>query len=194
MYLKRILLLVSIMFIINSLKAQQLEFMQPVGYQNPFLKSGQYITSLYYYSRITETERSDNLTKTGEYNINLIGYLGLIDNLTLKTLITVHPYQKIYWYSEGGSGNDKSKFYVDPEFTISYRPIEFLEIFGSCNFSQYEIDRGPYSYYISTLVGYDPETGAAIYEPRLVTTQDKSVYDYTNYRFRFGLTYSGRLW
>ena len=59
--------------------------MQPVGYQNPFLKSGQFISNLYFnsYRNTTDYELGDS--NLGEYGINLSGYLGLTDFLTVST-------------------------------------------------------------------------------------------------------------
>ncbi|MBN1407911.1 MAG: hypothetical protein JW956_08985 [Calditrichaceae bacterium] len=193
MYLKRILLLVSIMFIVNSLKAQQLEFMQPVGYQNPFLKSGQYITSLYYYSYESNYRYSNDTHHNGSKYINIAGFLGLTDFLTLSTKIAVYPNQKMQWDTGESTMKRETDFYINPEITLSYRPIKSLEIFGSYNYRQYTITQGPYSYLQDVPIGID-STGTVIVEERRVYDSGMDPYDTSSYFFRFGLTYSGRLW
>jgi hypothetical protein len=193
MYSKHLLLILGIIFIIHVLQAQQLEYMQPVGYQNPFLKSGQFISSLYYYTLQTESDFTNSDVHTGDKNFNFTGYLGLTDFLTLSTRVVVFPDQKIHWETDGSTMKRNTDFYVNPEITLSYRPIEALEIFGSYNYRQYTISQGPYSFLQDAPIGAD-STGTIIYEERKVYTEGMNPIDTNTYFFRFGLTYSGKLW
>ena len=178
---------------INSLHAQQLEYMQPVGYQNPLLKSGQFISSLYYFSKQSETEYSGHNTHFEDNNINFFGYLGLTDFLTLSTRLSIYPSQKIQWETGESTMKRKTDFYINPELTLSYRPIQYLEIFGSFNYRQYTITQGPYSFLQSVPVGID-STGTVIYEERMAQVDGMDPMDSSSYYLRFGLTYSGKLW
>ena len=193
MYLKRFLLLVGILFIVSSIQAQQLEFMQPVGYQNPFLKSGQYITSLYYYMHESESNYSNYISHIGSEYLNLTGFIGLTDFLTLSTKIAVYPPQKIQWYTGENTMKRKNDFSVNPEITLSYRPIKSLEIFGSYNYRQYTTTQGPYIYMQDMPIGID-STGAVIVDEVRVFSPGMDPMDTSSYFFRFGLTYSGKLW
>lgn len=194
MYLKQLLLLFSIIFISNSLYSQQLEFMQPVGYQNPFLKSGQFIASLYSYSYQSETEYSDYDRYFRNNNINLVSYLGLTDYLTLATRIAIYPDQKINWSEGNSTQKRKNNFNINPELTLSYRPANSLEIFSSFNYRQYTTTEGPYSYLQSVPVGFDSTTGSIIYEERMFQVTAMNPMKTSSYFFKFGLTYFGRLW
>ena len=68
------------------LSAQKLEHMLPAGYQNPFLKSGQFITTLYYYSLLFEDDFNQEdppyVRNHGENSIRFAGYLGLTGQIT----------------------------------------------------------------------------------------------------------------
>lgn len=130
---------------------------------------------------------------TGNKNFNFNGYLGLTDFLTLSTRVAVYPDQKIQWETNGSTLKRKTDLYVNPEITLSYRPIEDLEIFGTYNYRQYTITEGPYSFLQEVPIGVDP-TGTVIYEEREVYTEGMDPIDTSTYFFRFGLTYSGKLW
>jgi len=180
--------------ILEFANAQRLEYMQQVGYQNPFLKSGQFISNLYFYSFGNTSERDLGDTNFGEYSINLSGYLGLTDYLTFSTRITAYPEQKTYWRSGGEEGKREQSFNINPQITLSYRPMDYLEIYGSFDYQQYEITSYPESYYTSFPAGVDTTTGQIIYENRKIIMDAQEPYTTSRYNFRFGLTYSGRLW
>ena len=167
--------------------------MQPVGYQNPFLKSGQFISDLYLYSYRNTIDRELDDTNFGEYSINLSGYLGLTDFLTVSTRLSAYPAQKTAWRSDGADGKREQSFNINPQITLSYRPIAYLEIYGSFDYQQYEITSYPESYYTSVPVGID-STGQIIYEDRKRIIEAQAPYTTSRYNFRFGLTYSGKLW
>lgn len=194
MYLKRLLLLVSILFIVNSIQAQQLEFMQPVGYQNPFIKSGQFIANLYFYAHQSETEQTNYTRHNDIKNVNFISYLGVTDYITVSTRIAIYPAQKVVWESEGSTLKTENDFHINPELILSYRPIQSLEIYGSFNYRQYTTTQGPYTTYTDFPIGIDPETGNIIYELREINVEGRDPIDTSIYFLRFGLTYSGKLW
>jgi hypothetical protein len=168
--------------------------MQPVGYQNPFLKSGQYIAGLYYYSYQSETEYSNYDRYSRNNNINLVSYLGLTDYLTISTRIAIYPDQKINWSEGNSTQKRKTNFNINPELTLSYRPVNCLEIFSSFNYRQYTTNEGPYSYLQSVPVGFDSTTGSIIYEEQMFQVEAMDPMKTSSYFFKFGLTYSGRLW
>jgi len=193
MFSKNLLLLLGIILITHTLQAQELEFMQPVGFQNPFLKSGQLISSLFYYERQAEIDFTNNDVHTGDKNFNFNGYLGLTDFLTLSTRVALYPDQKIQWETDGSTRKRKTDLHVNPEITLSYRPIEALEIFGTYNYRQYTTTQGAYSYMQEVPIDVD-STGTVIYEEREVHTEGMNPVDTRTYFFRFGLTYAGKLW
>ena len=193
MYLKRLMILVSLIFIINSLQAQRLEYMQPVGYQSPFLKSGQFISNLYFNSHQSESNYSSYERNMGNYNLNFSGYLGLTDYLTLTTRLGIHPAQKTIWSTGSRTDKMENNLNFNPELILSYRPIEYLEIFGSVDYRKYETTQGPYTY-LTERPRYDPNTHEIIYEERMVEIEGMDPYKTTRYIVRFGLTYSGKLW
>lgn len=95
MYLKRLFVLIGVCLVFNSLQAIMMDYMIPLGYQSPFLKSGQYVTSLYYYSYNNENESASEtlpyMVNHGEYSVNFLGYLGLTDYITLSTRLGIYP-------------------------------------------------------------------------------------------------------
>ena len=194
MYLKRLMILISLIFIINSLQAQRLEYLQPVGYQSPFLKSGQFISNLYFYSHQSESNHSLYETNMGNYNLNFSGYLGLTDYLTLTTRLGIYPAQKTSWSTGSRTNKTEDNLNFNPQLILSYRPIEFLEIFGSVDYRQYSKTQGPYTYVLETAVGVDPQSGEIIYEERTIDLEGMGTYETTRYAIRFGLTYAGKLW
>ena len=189
------LLIIVILYLSYELSnAQGLEFMQPVGYQNPFLKSGQFITNLYFYAHQSETEQTNYTRYNGSKNVNFIGYLGLTDYITISTRIAIYPTQKVVWESEGSTLKTENDFHFNPEFILSYRPVESLEIYGSFNYRQYTTTQEPYTTYTDFPIGIDPETGDIIYELQEINVEGRDPFDTSIYFLRFGLTYSGKLW
>ena len=193
MFLKRLILLIDICLIFNSLHAQKLEHMLPVGYQSPFLKSGQFISNLYFYSHQSESNHSSYETNHGNYNLNFSGYLGLTDYQTLTTRIGVYPAQKTIWSTGSRTDKIENNLHFNPELILSYRPIKFLEVFGSVDYREYETTQEPYTY-LTERSRYDPNTHEIIYEEYMVEIEGMDPYKTTRYFVRFGLTYSGRLW
>ena len=195
----RKMLQVSIILILalSYSSAQQLEHMIPVGYQSPFLKSGQFITSMYYNSYSTKFERlGDDIegwTRFGEYSVNMVGYLGLTDNLTLSTKLFFYPKQNINWTNEDGNGENSNNFNVSPELTLSFRPYSGLEVFGTFHYQGTTTEYGPYTYFSNEPIGID-EDGNVIYELRERTMSPGADLETQHIRFKVGLTYSGRLW
>ena len=72
-------------FLISSTSFGQItDIYIPAGFNNPFLKSGKFITSLYYYNNSSFSEYDEREDKLTNYNLNLVGYMGLTDQITLK--------------------------------------------------------------------------------------------------------------
>jgi hypothetical protein len=193
MKLKRIFLLAGGFLLLTNLQAQKIEHMQPVGYQNPFLRSGQFISGLYYYQSERVSDYTNEKSHFGDKNLTFAGYLGLTDFLTLSTRISVYPNQKIQWYTGESTMKRETDFYISPQLTLSYRPAEYLEIFSSLNYYKYTITQGSYTA-LQPVSILDPETGQIIVEERMVQMEGMDPTDINSYFFKFGLTYSGRLW
>ena|SRR3990172_2579164 len=179
-------------------QVQNLNRVVPIGYQNPFLRSGQYITTLYYYSNTDRTESSFDGYKSiyvdREYSVRWAGYLGLADNLTLSTKLFVYPRQEIHWGEGVSNAKDTQKANLNPQVTLSFRPSNDLEIFGSIDYRQMETFFSPYTYETTVPVGVDPETGQVIYEPRMVTVGAAPQLEQKLTVVKVGFTYSGCLW
>ncbi len=179
----------------SVLPAQQLEHMVPVGFNNPFLKSGQYITSLYFQNNSSEESRpeSESGIERNAYSINMRSYLGLTDNITLSAALHFFPEQTISEGLYGTGGDATNSFYVQPEVVLSYRPTTAMEIFGSFNFSDYSRSYKASRGTTKRIIGID-ENGEPIYGkeeftiPPFPDSMQKSV------SFNVGVTVSGQLW
>jgi hypothetical protein len=82
--------------IVFSVLSQELDFYQPIGFVNPPLRSGHFITSAFYSQQNATTTQVGLKSDRLEQKIALIGYLGLTDYLTLQTNFTLFPDQTIY--------------------------------------------------------------------------------------------------
>jgi len=127
------------------------------------------------------------------HNLNLNGYLGITDQLTLRTNLILSPDQTVHKISKGGKGEDKNKFYFSPQITLSFRPSSGIEIFGDIAYLDMERMFGPTQEYRSVPVGYD-STGSVIYDRLLVTSPALPKIDYKSAKFKIGITYFGKLW
>jgi hypothetical protein len=177
---------------------QNLNRVVPIGYQNPFLVSGQFITTLYYYSNSNRTESPFDGDKSiyvdREYSVRWAGYLGLTNSLTLSTKLFVYPGQKIYWGEGVSNEKNTKKPNLNPQVTLSYRPLNDLEIFGSINYRRSETLFSPYTYQTMVPVGIDPETGVVVYGPSKVTVGAAPQLEQKLTVVKVGFTYSGCLW
>ncbi len=103
----------------SAIHAQTLDYFVPAGFNNPFLKSGQFIAGLFYdQSRTTmsfENEESANSSKRWQF----IGYLGLIDGLTLRADLSLYPKQTVYEITSGGAGETENTSYLRPNIALS---------------------------------------------------------------------------
>jgi hypothetical protein len=122
-----------------------------------------------------------------------VGYLGITDQLTLTTRINYFPEQKIIW-GENSTLDRSINLNVDPELTLSYRPIEYLEIFGNFDYHQYKTTQNATQVKVLVIVDYDPSTGDPIYEERTLSSFGHPPFTTTSTIFRIGVTYSGKLW
>ena len=182
------------MFIISSTIFGQInDIYIPAGFNNPFLKSGKFITSLYYYNYNSGFEYGGQEDKLTNYNLNLVGYLGLTDQITLKTNIVYSPTQTYSKITKGGVGEDKSDLYLSPQIVLSYRPSNSIEIFGDFFYQNQTVVMGNKSVYQDVPIGVDGN-GNIIYEKRLITQPSLGNSISKTTTFRMGISYFGNLW
>lgn len=187
------LIILTQLVLFSPLLAQMSDYFIPAGFNNPFLKSGQFVTSLYYFQSAGETSiLEDSKTRSAERNINFTGLLGLTDHLTFRTDIAVYPKQTVYEIISGGSGSDKETLNIAPSLTLSYRPINNLEIFGNFDYRNFTRESGEKSRYQDVIVGVDNE-GNPVYERQLYsyTSPDYSVKSNS---ITIGISYLGKFW
>lgn len=118
--------------------------------------------------------------------------MGLTDYPTLSTHVAAYPEQKTYWRNAGENGKQEQSFNINPQIKLSYRPIDYLEIYGSFDHQQSEITSYPGSYDASIPVAIDSTTGQTIYENRKIAIDVQAPYTINRYSFGLGLTYSGQ--
>lgn len=172
---------------------QGMDLFIPAGYTNPFLQSGQYIAGLYYQNHTSYHTLAEEETRNREYYFGALGYLGLTDDITLKAIVDIFPEQMSNEKIAGGFGGDKDKFYVAPQFILSYRMTKSLEIYGDILYQKMSIEHGPRSYYGDVPVGTD-EFGNIIYEKRQIVQPGYGESKIKAINYRIGITYNGRLW
>ncbi len=177
---------------LSALQAQSLDYYIPAGFTNPLLKSGQFITSLYYTQSRSITDYADQGTERSDKNWQFTGYVGLAEGLTLRADLGFYPEQTISEITSGGSGEDKRTFYLRPDIVLSYRPTGTLEIFGNFSYGKYTQQIGPRSLYQDVPVGVNPD-GSYIYERRLVTQPGWDT-DIKFTSIRMGISNYGNLW
>lgn len=176
-----------------GLTAQSLDYYIPAGFNNPFLKSGQFITTFNYYQHRSvmdnQEQESANLSKNWQFS----GYLGLIDGFTLRADLSFYPSQTVSEIVSGGAGESNHTSYISPTIVLSYRPTGTLEIFGDLTYSNYTRQQGPRTYYQDVPVGVNPD-GSLIYERRPVTQPALPDMDIKYTSIRMGISYYGNLW
>jgi hypothetical protein len=178
---------------VSTSYTQNIEYYVPAGFINPLLKSGQLITSLFYFGDQITTKQDMDKTKFSSKDINFLGYLGITDKLTLKTRLVLSPPQTIEEFVEGGTGGNKNKFSISPELSLSYRPKINFEIFSSIYYSNKTTQIGERGYYVEMPV-VDPNTGNIIYQRVLVTAPARPDLNTTNTTVILGFSYIGKLW
>ena len=186
----------SILFIFlisSTVFGQITDIYIPAGFNNPLLKSGNFITSLYYYNSNTLSEYDDREDKLANYNFNLVGYIGVTDQITLKTIFVYSPAQTYSEITKGGMGEDKSKSYLSPQIVLSYRPSNSIEIFGDFFYQKQTREFGDKSFYQDVPVGVDDQ-GNIIYEKQLVTQYSAGSSNYRTTAVKIGISYIGNLW
>jgi hypothetical protein len=184
---------IFLLILSTSLYSQDLQYYIPAGFINPLLKSGEFVSSLYYFHDQIQTEQDISRIKYSRRDINFLGYLGITDKITLKTRFIISPPQTIQEVIEGGIGEKTSNFSFSPEITFSYRPISNIEIFSSVYYSDQTNQIGEQGYYGEVPVGVD-STGNVIYERRLVTQSAQPDLNSKNTTFFIGFSYIGKLW
>jgi len=177
----------------TSLHSQNFQYYIPAGFTNPLLKSGEFVSSLYYFNDQIQTKQDISKIKYSRNDINFLGYLGITDNITLRTRFIISPPQTIQEVIEGGIGEKTNNFSFSPEITFSYRPKANLEIFSSVFYSDQTIQIGEQGFYDEVPVGVD-STGNVIYERRLVSQAAQPDLKSKNTTFFIGFSYIGKLW
>ena len=171
-----------------------MDYYQPAGFANPPLRSGHFLTSVFYSHQLATQTVAEMKTDRPEKEIILAGYLGLTDFLTLQTNIAIIPDQTILELRDPQVGKDKLKFNIRPQVMLSYRPLSNLEIFGDFYFINQTTDYGEKGTMRDVPVEIDPITGIPIYEPRLVFQPAGPSIEFESTMIRFGFTYLGTLW
>ncbi len=133
--MKIIALFIINIILLGKVDAQEAVYM-PVGFKNPFLKSGQYISTLSYSEdRIKGEIDSRAGYKVKEKTVRFTNYLGLTDRITLSAQSVFYPTQTVLRNFGDYSGNDKIEYYLKPNFILSYRFSKSFELFGIYSFS-----------------------------------------------------------
>ena len=172
----------------NLAYGQMTDYFVPISYHNPLLKSGQFMTSLYFSQNNLKTELTSHDSESKDYSMHFSCFLGLTDWMTLSTKLRYIPEQNILEMTGDRLQEDTQKNTFHPEFILSLRPKPNFEIFGS-----FFLFRNQYSIGDATLQTYmiDPGTGEAI--PFEQTTPGFD-YKISGYELRCGFSYAGRLW
>jgi hypothetical protein len=199
MYFKNVEVVLLIVLISSFCLAQDLQYYRPVGFQNPLLKSGQFISSIsYYHSAIESTWDTNDLsytdTRQSDQYLDMFGYLGLTDNLTINANLNVYPSQIYNEIIKNGSGKNKIKLNVRPNIVLSYRPNANIEIFGNLYYINETRKQGDQTVSGLVPIGYDPNTGEAIYETAFFKRSGLPDLNINGNNFRLGITYIGELW
>ena len=180
---------------ISLVLCQNMDYYQPVGFSNPPLRSGNFLTTVYYYHQLATLTQNNLETDTPKREINVAGYFGLTDNLTVQTNLIFYPEQTIYELGEPQVGKDKLKFNIRPQVTHSYRPLSNFEIFTDLSIINQTIEYGEKEFLRDVPVAYDPLTGEpTIVEQRLVFQPALPAVKSESTVIRFGFTYLGTLW
>ncbi len=183
-----------VIFLLSNSYAQKIEHLVPIGFNNPFLKSGQFISSMFLENSSFKSEYEDKTgIKRNEYYLSFQTYLGLTDDVTLSTRLNTFPTQTVDKGLFDGGGDRKQNFNIRPEFILSYRPSESVEIFGLVDYSNYESSFKESSFKTVIPVGVD-EFGNTIYEERTMTIQPRADLKNTFSNIKIGVTFSGKLW
>jgi len=191
--MKKFLLLIVILLFSNGY-AQKIEHMVPIGFNNPFLKSGQFISTMFLENASFKSEYKDNTgIERNEYFLSFRTYIGLADDITLSTQLNTFPTQTVDKGLFNSGGDRKQKFNISPEFILSYRPNESIEIFGSVDYSNYKSSFKESTFKAVIPVGVD-EFGNTIYEERTLVSPPRSDLMNTFSNIKIGITYSGKLW
>ena len=170
------------------------EYYIPAGFQNPLLKSGQFISGMYYYHYQVASLREGSETTDYSKNINMTGYLGITDRITLRTKFIVSPEQNVQEVTKGGKGTSTSVFNINPQLTVSYRPVNKMEIFSSIDIWNTKNTFGDRTVSEDVPIGIDPETGEMIYERRTIVQPALPDIKRKGFIFMIGINYCGQLW
>jgi len=185
----------AILFSFISNYAQNIEHMIPAGFNNPFLKSGEYISTFYFNSLNSESNVNEGISgfRRDEYSLNMRSYLGITDDITLSTRLFVFPKQTVSKSMFGDGGDRINTFNIRPEIILSYRLEKNIEIFGAIDYLKYTSSFKD-SYFTATVpVGQDG-SGNIIYEEREVVQLAMSDRSNSFANIKVGVTITGNLW
>lgn len=175
-------------FAANFASAQMMDYFVPISYHNPLLRSGQFMTSLYYSQNNSKTEMSTYDSERKEYSMNFAFFLGLTDWMTLSSRLRYIPQQTITEMTGDRLQEDTQDAAFHPEFVLSLRPKPNFEIFSSVSLLRDQYTIGGATVQVDYI---DPVTGIPIPYEQTIPGYD---YKISGYELRCGLSYAGRLW
>lgn len=183
-----------ILFTASLAVAQNQEHYLPVGFQNPILKSGQYIFSASFNNSTQKNTQGTNSYEYGKHYFNAMGYLGVTDRITLSTYLTLSPRQTIAQSRGVNEYSDRENFNASTSLNLSYRLHSGFELFSAFDYNRATVEYGDRTYLTTVPVGVDPNTGAVIYEERRISLPALPDTRNTGTYYRMGLTFVGNLW
>ena len=182
---QRFFLMLSVIFMVNMANAQMTDYLVPINYHNPLLRSGQFMTSLYFSQNNLKTELNSHNSESKDYSVHFACFLGLTDWMTLSTRLRYIPEQTILEMTGDRVQEDTQDATFHPEFILSLRPKPNIEIFGSVF-----LFRNQYAVGDAIKRSIDPISGYPM--PDILIPG----YDFktSGYELRCGFSYAGSLW
>jgi len=185
--------LIMLMLFAGLCRSQEYHFFIPAHFQNPLLKSGNFIAGIYYNNQRSDIQLEEQVTRNTTKNFTFSGILGITNNLTVRGQLDLYPSQYSSKIVAGGSGGTKNNFYLRPQLVVSYRPVKSVEIFGDVFVRNFSIENGPKSTYQDVPVGVDNE-GNIILDRRLVTQPGYANTEVESLIYKIGVSINGSLW
>lgn len=184
----------SILFTASLALAQNQEHYLPVGFQNPILKSGQYIFSASFNNSNQKSTQESNIYEYGKHYFNALGYLGVTDRITLSTFLTLSPEQTVSQSRGNYESRDRENFNATTSLNLSYRLHSGFELFSAFGYNRATIEYGDRTYLTLAPVGFDPNTGEVIYRETRISQPALPAVRRSGTGFSMGLTFVGNLW
>jgi hypothetical protein len=181
------ILFFSFLAMVWPLQAQSIYHYWPVGFHNPVLESGQFIsTGSMSYSK----SKLVGYTTSPSANYSMVNYLGLTEKLTACLSFSVYPRQTIT-ITDGY--RDKQKFSFNPGLTLSCRPTAKSELYGNFSYFSKTTDFGDRTYSVNEPY-FDPSTGSYVYKVVKYIQPGNPDQRNTNVSAQIGFTLIGNLW